>query len=138
VSADWTKAEERAMKSALTSWVTCNRPIPSVGGARPGERQAFVERARAHVAEHRKDIVLAGLRSGREQEARAYREACETIGNQLARFTKYGEPDPLIERFTKLAKESDAGHRKLEALVVRVVAYGLPESVLAFDPLASL
>jgi hypothetical protein len=69
-----------------------------------------------------------------ERMAERYRSECETIGNQLVRFTEYGKPDELIERFIGLARDTDKTHRIAEALVLRVYHEGLPPEVEAFDP----
>lgn len=82
----------------------------------------------------RTEIVLSGLRVTRERYVARYRQECETIGNQLVRFTEYGKPDELIERFIGLARETDRCHRMVEALVLRVHHEGLPPEVVDYDP----
>ena len=78
--------------------------------------------------------MLAGIRAGRVRCQERYRRDCETIGNQLVRFTTYGQPDELVERFTKLAREEDAADKWLEKVLHRVLDEGLPPEVAAYDP----
>lgn len=128
----WTKIDIRACCSQLDAfWLARRGPgslAPSV------HLEAEHTRAVLANATNRKEAVLAGLRSMRDLHSRRYREYCETIGNQLVRFTEYGKPDELIDRFIKLARETDKDQRAYEALVLRVHNEGLPPEVLAYDP----
>lgn len=121
------------MIGALDTFVLLNRPNPASSIIDPTTR-ASIEKA---IAERRKDIVLTGLRGSRNTSALRYSEYCETIGNQIVRFAKSPtEPDVVLSRFIQLAKEEDAAHRVLEALVLRVYHEGLPAEVESYDPFA--
>lgn len=135
MGAKWTKAEIKSMCGHIdTFWLT-NRPL--------SDSMHDLEVARAGLAavlsdpHKRREIVLAGIRQFRAMNAERYKSYCETIGNQLVRFTAYGQPDELIERFTRFAREEDAANRKGEALLHRVLDEGLPPEVTTYNPLES-
>jgi hypothetical protein len=127
----WSMRDIRYMRDQLDDWWLRNRP-PYRDRA---SRQLAESKAREMLAAHRKDIVLAGLRSERERFAERYNQKCQTIGNQIVRFTEYGKPDDLIDLFTKLAREDDARRALAEDMVLRVVGEGLPTEVIAWDPI---
>jgi hypothetical protein len=93
---------------------------------------------RETLVKNRKEVVLAGIRGARATCSERYRQYCETVGNQLARFTEYGKPDDLIASFTEMAKEEDKAEKKLESLLHRVLVEDLPEDVVSYDPIAGL
>jgi len=126
----WTKKDVRALCGMLDSWWLLNRPLDYRG------RDEAAKKAREMLSNPstRKEIVLGGIRSHRAICSERYSKNCETIGNQLVRFTEYGKPDELIERFTKLAREEDDANKKLEVLLHRVLDEALPPEVLAHDP----
>jgi hypothetical protein len=126
----WTKTDIETLCNCLFSFYVVNRPLSHVG------YDVAMEKIRASISEHRKDIVLDGIRSARQTCAARYRTACETIGNQIVRFTEYGKPDELIDRFTRLAREEDTAEKKLEALLHRMLDEGLPPEVEAYDPVS--
>ncbi len=128
--AHWTKMAIKVLCNQLDSWWITNRPLDF------RKLAELTEKAHEMLANpsHRKEIVLAGIRSSRARHAKRYSECCETIGNQLVRFTEYGQPDELIERFTRLAREEDKADKTLEKLLHRVLDEGLPPEVEAYDP----
>lgn len=124
----WLKKDIKTLCGFLHSFYVVNRPLDYRNNAKmlPGIRSAITNR--------RKEIILAGIRSARTTCSERYNSACMTIGNQLVRFTQYGTPDELIERFTKLAREEDAAGRSLEVLLHRVLQEELPAEVVSYDP----
>lgn len=126
----WLKKDIRTLCGFLDSFYVVNRPLSNL--------LTDYDAARAHIREvvekNRQEIVLAGIREAMQTSAARYRSDCETIGNQLVRFTEYGKPDDLIERFTDMAKAEDAAGKALEKLLHRVIDEGLPDEVRAYDP----
>ena len=130
LASKWTKKDVKALCSTIDSWWLVNRPLDYRGV----EEAAAKAREMLANPSSRREIVLAGIRGARARASERYSKNCETIGNQLVRFTEYGKPDELIERFTKLAREEDAENTTLEKMLHRVLAEGLPPEVLAHDP----
>jgi hypothetical protein len=128
--AKWLKKDIKCLCGYLDTFYLLNRPLDHRG------LDEYLPKVRAVLDDwsKRKDIVLGGIRAARATCSRRYRECCETIGNQLVRFTEYGQPDELIERFTKFAREDDAAEKRLEKMLHRVLAEGLPPEVEAYDP----
>ena len=126
----WTKTDTKILRGFIHSFYVENRPLDY----RDNETLPMI---RDHIEKCRKDVILAGIRSARARSSARYRQDCETIGNQLVRFTEYGKPDELIERFTRLAREEDAAEKKLEKLLHRVLAEELPADVMSYDPIES-
>lgn len=128
----WTKDDRKILRDFIHSFYVCNRPLDY------RDNDKVLPKLRETLAKNRKEVVLAGIRSARARISERYRSSCETIGNQVVRFTEYGQPDEIIERFTKLAREEDAAEKKLEKLLHRVLAEDLPEDVVSYDPIESL
>lgn len=126
----WTKKDIAALCGFLNSFWLVHRPLDYRG------RDEAAAKMRALLAEprNRAEVVLGGIRGARATCSERYRQYCETIGNQLVRFTAYGQPDELVDRFTKMAREEDAAEKKLEKMLHRVLAEGLPPEVVAHDP----
>ena len=125
----WTKKDIRTLCGYLDSFYVCNRPLSVL------QWRDAIPKIRAVLVANRKEIVLAGIRSARATSAERYAQNCETVGNQLARFTEYGHPNELITRFIGFAREEDKAGRRLESLLHRVLAEGLPSEVESYDPL---
>ena len=128
----WSKKDARTLRGFLHDFYVLNRPLD------PRFYAEAMPRLREAVAKNRKDIVLAGIRGARAVSSERYRQNCETIGNQLVRFTEYGKPDELIERFTRLAREEDKAEKALEKLLHRVLNEDLPADVVSYDPTEGL
>jgi|SRR5208282_3244696 len=127
-SKKWLKKDIKQLQGFLHSFYVTHRPL---------DVRAWKEampKIRLAIEANRKEIVLAGIRGGRAMLSERYRSSCETIGNQLVRFTEYGAPDEIVSRFIKIAREEDAGERALEVLLHRVLAEGLPPEVDSYDP----
>lgn len=93
------------------------------------------DRIRAVIEEHRHTIVLGGVRSFRgllADRSKSYRESVEHFRTHPS---VYGNSTPeIIERFTRLADECDADVAKLDQMIERVEAEGLPPEVLEHMP----
>jgi hypothetical protein len=124
----WLKKDIKQLRGFLHDFYVEHRPLDV------REWKEAMPKIRLAIESNRKEIVLAGIRRGRATLSARYRLSCETIGNQLVRFTEYGAPDELVARFIKIAREEDADERVLEALLYRVLAEGLPPEVESYDP----
>jgi hypothetical protein len=128
----WTKTDIKTLKGFLHSFYVTNRPLDHRDDAR------VLPEIRAAIEKHRSEIILAGIRAARTISAERYRQNCQTIGNQLARFTEYGQPDDLITRFIGFAREEEKAEKRLEKLLHRVLDEPLPAEVVSYDPIAAL
>lgn len=132
----WTKKDLATLTGMLDSWWLCNRPSSDSFDSVARLREARAK-ADALLADprNRLEIILAGIRSWEQLESRRYREACEVIGNAIARPLVWGDSSAeMIERFAGLAREHDKVNTIATALRVRVQAEELPPEVLAHDP----
>lgn len=131
----WTKAEIKQARFALEWAAHSNRPIVGAFGARPGEREAADAAFREWLAPRRAAIVVAhlrGLESLMRDRAQSDRETVEharTHPNVWGKAT-----DEIVERFSKLGRESAAAAEKLATFAERIEAEGLPPEVEAYDP----
>jgi hypothetical protein len=127
----WFKKDIRALCGHLDSFWLQVRPhdVGQWEEAKQKLRQALT------YPQNRTEIVLAGVRSFEQMHAERYRQNCETVGNELARFEKTLE-DEIVQRFIKLAREEDASGKTATRLRERVLKEGLPPEVLAYDPTA--
>lgn len=133
--AKWTSAEVKSLQGALNSFWLAHRPLDSFLSR---EAEA-AEKVREHlsVERHRTHAVLADIRGMRNLYAERYRSSCESVGNALARPTVWGEStQEMVDRFLTSAREADADRAAAEALLLKVLDYGLPPEVLAYDPTA--
>jgi hypothetical protein len=128
----WTKKDVRTLCGFIHSFYVVNRPLDH------RDNDKVLPMIRETLVKNRKEVVLAGIRGARATCSERYRQYCETVGNQLARFTEYGKPDDLIASFTEMAKEEDKAEKKLESLLHRVLVEDLPEDVVSYDPIAGL
>lgn len=126
----WTKKDIKTLCDQIFSvWLT-GRPLDTMRHAQWDVHfRSIIGSPRV-----RKDIVLAGLRAARDTIAERYRKDCECIGNMIARDIYGDKRQEMIDRTTASAREHDADHKILEALVLRVHHEGLPPEVEAFDP----
>jgi hypothetical protein len=127
--AKWTKKDINELCSQLDGAWLFVRPHDVSGWAAAAERF----RAVLAVPQARKEAVLGGVRSFEQLFARRYNEYCATIGNEIARFGKTLD-DELVQRFTGLARETDAAAKRATQLRERVLSEGLPPEVVAYDP----
>ena len=127
----WTKKDIKALCAQLDTYWLSRSPDRTLSSER--EARARMATQLANV-EQRTQVVLSGLRGMRALHADRYLQECQTIGNAIVRDIYGSSRDEFVERFIKLAKESDADQAMYEALVLRVYAEGLPSEVLSYDP----
>jgi hypothetical protein len=125
----WTKKDIKALCGHLDTFWLRRRPHDGEGWEAAKQNTRTVLSA-PHL---RKEVVLAGVREFEQMHACRYSRNCETVGNEIARFGK-GLDDELVQRFVKLAKEEDASQKTATRLRERILAEGLPEEVVAYDP----
>lgn len=132
----WTKKEIASLCSGIDGYWLKSRPLNDS----LKEHAAVRERVEWVLKNplDRLAIVLAHVREFEQLYAWRYREYCESIGNAIARPTVWGAGTAeMVDRFTKLAREEDAGRALATALREKVLKEGLPPEVLAHDPFAA-
>lgn len=136
----WTKTAIRQMKAALDWSLHSNRPIAPAFGPRLGEREDFTTHFRAWFEEpgRRAAIIVShfrGLESLMRDRAQSDRK---TVEHAQANPHVWGKgTDEIVERFSRLARESGSAAEKIADLVARIEAEGLPPEVEAYDPTES-
>lgn len=121
----WTKTAIRSLCSQVDSFWLGHR----LGLTRERE-PAFV----AFIHANRLAIVLGGLRSFRgllDSRMTSHRETAE---HARTSGVWGSSTDMMVERFTKLAADTGRDLAKLDALIGRVEADGLPAEVVGYMP----
>ena len=135
----WTKREIRTLTGILDSFMVCNRPLSYA----PGAEEAFRKWLAETLAEHRRDVVLGGLRGHlataeerAEQNAGTARHyaAHPSLCGQRPQDMVDGRPE-IVVRFERFAEEERKGAAWTRKLLARVEAEGLPPDVAGYDPL---
>jgi hypothetical protein len=133
--AKWTKKEIKSLCGSLDTFWLKHRPIDSFLSH---EAEGAVA-VRDHLAleRHRTHAVLAGIRQFVGLHSSRYRSACESIGNALARPHVYGKgTDEHVAHCIEMAREHDDDRMTTEAILHKVLDYGLPPEAIAYDPTA--
>lgn len=130
----WTKKDIKVLCGTIDTFWLQNRPLAGAFGLDSRAHDAAVQKVRETLAAKRVDVVLAGIRSFERLYSERYKSICEAIGNEIARFRKPLE-DEFVQRFVKLARETDADSRAATALRERIQREGLPPEVEVYDPI---
>lgn len=125
----WTKSEVQTLQAHIHNYYVEKRPLD------PRDNPHVLPKLRSHIETHKMDIILSGIRNTMTTCSNRYNIDCQTIGNQVVRFTEYGQPDEIISRFIALAKLNDKGHKIAEVLLHKVLELGLPDDVSNYNPL---
>lgn len=135
----WTKREVRTMTGILDSFVVCNRPLSYA----PGRDEAFRKWLGEALAEHRRDVVLGGLRGHLKTATERSWENAKTAQHYLAnpslcsqkpRDMIDGRPE-IVVRFERFAAEEVKAAAWLEKLLARLATSDLPPEVAEYNPL---
>jgi len=114
----WTKKDIKTLQQQLMSFVLYN------------ERYYPKDRIRAFLAENRLRIVSDGLTSFRSMIAERSQQNKDTAEHYRSHF---GD-EKMFERFSKLHAECESDLKKIDALIARVNAEGLPPEVANHMP----
>jgi hypothetical protein len=128
----WTKKDIKVLCQAISTFWLVNRPL----GDSLAEHERALAEVRAYLAEHREEVVCAGVAELGGIAAERARQNQETAYHFRSHPEVYGKSTPeMIERFTRFAAENHRDLAWAEKLVARVQAEGLPPEVVAFDPI---
>lgn len=125
VAKRWTKTAIRSLCSQVDSFWLGHRL-----GLRPERVPAFVDFIRAN----RVAIVVGGLRSFRGLLGSRMTSQRETAEHARTSGVWGLSTDEIVERFTKLAAGTGRDLAKVDALIARVEAEGLPDEVVGYLP----
>jgi len=123
----WTKKAIKTLQQQIESFVLANRMYaPPVAIS-------------AKISEHRKDVVLSGLRAFRDLLASRAAENEKTARHFEANPNIYRESTPeMVTRFEALAQDGQKAVSVCDELIARVESEGLPPEVVAYVPSCSL
>lgn len=123
----WKKWEVRKMQGALTAFVVSQRLYRTV------------EWMRAAVEGHRQEIVRAETESLRRIFADRADSNLKASEHFRLHPEVYGDSTPeMVKRFADLAAGDFAAESRLLRLLDRLEVLGLPDEVVAFDPLGKV
>jgi hypothetical protein len=129
----WTKKDIKSLCGAISTFWLYNRPL----GSSAREALDAAEAVRRHLAEHRAEIIIAGIAELRGIAEDRTRQNQETADHFAAHPEIYGSSTPeMIKRFSDLAADNRKAVTRMTVLIARIEAEGLPPEVEAFDPTA--
>ena len=124
----WTKKDIGIMCGAISSFWLYNRPLS-------GSQAEAAEQVRAHLREHRVQIVLSGIsdlvnhaehrRIENLNTAKHYETHPHVLGNAT---------QEIVDRFMGLSSQDERDVSKGLKLLDRIRENGLPSEVVSFDP----
>lgn len=133
--AKWTKKDIAELCQTLSTFWLVNRPLRDS----LSETLNAADKVRQVLNTHRTKIVIDGLLDFRSLCEKREERDQGAADHFKAHPEVYGSSTPeMISRFEKLAENSRKDIRKIEKLIERINAEGLPLEVMTFDPVAKL
>lgn len=119
------------MTGAIDTFLLYRRPLTPAFG--PIDNSWEVALAAA-LSEHRSEIVSSGVRGLRNLVESRVKEYRDTAAHYRAHFHDEG----MYDRFTGYAVEEEKAVAWADRLLAKIAEHGLPEAVVAYDPLGAL
>ncbi len=121
-SKKWTKKDIKSLCSQIDSFWLFKRDHYSP------------DSLRAAIDVHRVGIVTGGLRGFQSMSRERGLQERQTVEHAKKSGVHGTGTEVIVERFTKLAEDSEKDVAKIDQLVARIEAEGLPPEVLAYLP----